>query len=277
MEEKKEGEKVVTENPLPSGVKLASNYFEAIRMYPSGTEIKQYSSLTCALAEQRQALIGSLSIRTTTGALWIDADKEDSRYVWVRHITSEERAHDILPPASKISVDELISWVEKEKRMNRAKVLPFTEEHVAKAIRWRRPGFIDKKTGFTLCWDAWHGNFVALTRGRKLMKEWDIIPLYHWSEKELKLARDDDFIFRDKDGRDPLYEEYKKDEIFGPPWTFKDFLATRNHFDERFDMWLARRMREEGLVEKWTEKYNDVMKKVAEWAPSLNKEEVDLL
>jgi len=159
----------------------------------------------------------------------------------------------------------------REGESSQFKYLPFTVSDVARAIYWRRAAFITKKSGFTLYWDAYHGNFVALGRGEKL-DNWYMIKLYHWTESQLEDTTDLDFMITN----DHLYYEYKHDKTFNSPcYTFKNFLAIKNRFDERFEMWLARRIRLQGLVKKWEEEYAKVIKKVPEWAPSLNK--VDLL
>jgi len=121
--------------------------------------------------------------------------------------------------------------------------LPFSSSDVAKAIRWRRPASIAKKTGFTLYWDAWHAHFVLSGRGERLAKDWYIIPLCHWTENQLDNAT-------------------------------KDFIS--QNYDERFVAWLSKRIEEQGLEQKWAEDYANVMKKMPEWAPSLNKK-ADLL
>jgi hypothetical protein len=120
-----------------------------------------------------------------------------------------------------------------------AATLPFSPQDVAKAIRWRRPGFVGKKSGFTLYWDAYHGNFVISGRGERLAKEWYIIPLYHWSEKYLDKAT-------------------------------KDFFS--KNYGERFDNYVLKRIEEEGLEQKWAEQYASVMKKMPPYAPCFTKE-----
>lgn len=93
-----------------AGVKLASKQAEGMYMTGTSAGIKQYRSLKRALMDQKRGLVGSLCVRTTTGALWIKWDK-DPKYVQIRHITSEERMHDILPPAKKVRAYPLFSVI----------------------------------------------------------------------------------------------------------------------------------------------------------------------
>jgi len=118
--------------------------------------------------------------------------------------------------------------------------LPFTPQDVAKAIRWRRPAAFEHKTGFWLCWDAWHAEFLMVHRGwYSMLREWYVIPLYHWTEKELDSAT-------------------------------KDFIS--ENYEERFDAWLSKRIEEQGLEQKWAEDYANVMKKMPSYAPCFTKE-----
>jgi len=130
--------------------------------------------------------------------------------------------------------------------------LPFSPQDVGRAIWLRRPARIQKKTGFTLHWDAWHANFVVSARGESPAKEWYVMSLFHWTEKELAEA-DKNLFISGGSGVEGLLQER-----------------------ERFAAWLAKHIEEEGLPQKWAEDYANVMKKMPEWAPSLNKK-ADLL
>jgi len=125
--------------------------------------------------------------------------------------------------------------------------LPFTSEDVGRAIWLRRPARIHLKTGFWLCWDAWHAEFISVERGwYSMLHEWYVIPLYHWTEKELADA--------DKD-------------LFRETHDVQDLLEER----ERFAAWFAKRIEEQGLLQKWTEQYAVVMEKMPSYAPCFTK------
>jgi len=102
-----------------AGVKLASNEYETIYMTGTRTEIRSYRNLKQALLDQKHGQIGSLSIKTATGALWIDWDK-DPRFVRIRHVTSEQSMRNILPPAKRVRAYKLflISNSQKEDEKN---------------------------------------------------------------------------------------------------------------------------------------------------------------
>ena len=130
--------------------------------------------------------------------------------------------------------------------------LPFTPQDVGRAIWLRRPARIQYKTGFWLCWDAWHAEFISVERGwYSMLHEWYVIPLYHWTEKELVEA--DKNLFSGGHGVEGLLQER-----------------------ERFAAWLAKRMQEQGLEQRWAEQYAAVMKKMPEYAPCFTKK-ADLL
>jgi hypothetical protein len=95
--------------------KLVSDEYEGMYVTGTGAGIRNYRDLKQALLDQKHRKVGSLSIRTATGALWIDWDK-DPRFLRIRHVTSEQSMHNILPPPRKIRAYPLFSIEQPSER-----------------------------------------------------------------------------------------------------------------------------------------------------------------